>query len=64
LQASLGKADKGSKTFYQVRKGDSLSRIALKLDIPISQLREWNTIDKSDVIYPGQKLVYYKRIWK
>ena len=64
LSARLGKADKGTKTFYQVKEGDSLSRIAFKLDVPMKHLLEWNTIGKSGMIYPGQKIIYYKRVWK
>jgi hypothetical protein len=64
LRASLGMADKGTKTFYQVRAGDSLSQIAFKLDVSMKHLMEWNTIGTLDVIYPGQKIIYYKRVWK
>ena len=64
LSARLGKADQGAKTFYQVKEGDSLSRIAFKLDVPMEHLMEWNTIGKAGMIYPGQKIIYYKRVWK
>jgi hypothetical protein len=64
LSARLGKADKGTKTFYQVKEGDSLSRIAFKIDVPLEHLMEWNTISNSGMIYPGQKIIYYKRVWK
>ncbi len=64
LSARLGKADQGAKTFYQVKEGDSLSRIAFKLDVPMEHLIEWNTIGTSGRIYPGQKIIYYKRVWK
>ena len=64
LSTRLGKADKGTKTFYQVKEGDSLSRIAFNLDISMKQLMEWNAIAQSNVIYPGQKIIYYKRVWE
>jgi hypothetical protein len=64
LRARLGNADKGTKTFYQVKEGDSLSQIAFKLDVSMKQLMKWNTIAQSKVIYPGQKIIYYKRVWK
>jgi hypothetical protein len=64
LRASLGKADKGTKAFYRVKEGDSLSQIAFKLDVSMKQLMKWNTIGASDVIYPGQKIHYYKPVWK
>jgi soluble lytic murein transglycosylase-like protein len=64
LKASLDRVDQGTKAFYRVKEGDSLSQIAFKLDIPMKQLMKWNTIGKSAVIYPGQKILYYKRVWK
>lgn len=42
-------------TSYTVVKGDTLSRIASKHGIHLSNLMKWNNIDNS-IIYPGQKL--------
>jgi len=41
---------------YQVRSGDSLSRIASRFKVRISDIRSWNEI-KGDVIRPGQELL-------
>ena len=64
FQSSLGTASKGTKSSYQVKKGDSLSRIALKLEVSMQDLIEWNNIDKANLIYPGQRIVYFEPIWK
>jgi hypothetical protein len=63
-QSSLSKASRGEKSSYRVKQGDSLSKIALKLEISMQDLIEWNNIEKSNLIYPGQTLVYFKPIWK
>ncbi len=39
---------------YVVRKGDSLSRIADKFNIRVSDIRKWNKLGK--YLHPGQKL--------
>ena len=39
---------------YTVRKGDSLSRIADKFNIRVSDIRKWNKLGK--YLQPGQKL--------
>ena len=64
FQSSLGTASKGTKSSYKVKQGDSLSRIALKLEVSMQDLMEWNNIDKANLIYPGQKIVYFQPIWK
>ena len=42
---------------YTVRKGDSLSRIADRFNIRVSDIKRWNTIGK--YLQPGQKLKLY-----
>ncbi len=42
---------------YTVRKGDSLSRIASKFNIRVSDIKKWNKIGK--YLQPGQKLKLY-----
>ena len=41
---------------YQVRSGDTLSRIAQVFGVSVSELVNWNGISKSSVLRPGQKL--------
>ncbi|RBP02790.1 LysM peptidoglycan-binding domain-containing protein [Rossellomorea aquimaris] len=41
---------------YTVQSGDYLSKIGVKFDVYLAELRAWNNL-KSDVIYPGQTLV-------
>ena len=41
---------------YEVRRGDSLSRIALSFGVSVAQLRRWNGLN-GDLIRPGQQLV-------
>ena len=44
-----------SKLRYRVRKGDSLSRIAQRFNVSVSDLRRWNTLD-SGYLQPGQRI--------
>ena len=44
------------KITYKVRSGDSLSKIAGRYSVTVSQIREWNKLGGSSVIHPGQKL--------
>lgn len=41
---------------YQVRSGDTLSRIAQVFGVTVSDLVNWNGISKHSVLRPGQKL--------
>ena len=44
---------------YVVRKGDSLSKIAKKYRVRVTDLRRWNGLYGRRYIYPGQKLKIY-----
>jgi len=45
---------------YQVRKGDSLSRIAGRFSVSVEQVLRWNSISSPRAtIHPGQKLILY-----
>lgn len=44
-----------SKLRYRVRKGDSLSRIAQRFNVSVSDLRRWNSLD-GGYLQPGQRL--------
>lgn len=45
------------RRYHEVRKGDTLSRIARKYDITVEQLCRLNKITPKTVIRPGQKLL-------
>ncbi|MCU7919806.1 MAG: LysM peptidoglycan-binding domain-containing protein [Candidatus Thiodiazotropha sp. (ex Epidulcina cf. delphinae)] len=47
-----------SKLHYKVRRGDSLSRIAQRFKVSISDLKRWNTLN-SKYLQPGQRLKLY-----
>ncbi len=42
------------REIYQVRRGDSLSSIALRFDTNIEKLLRWNGLSINDLIFPGQ----------
>ncbi|GFE81993.1 lytic transglycosylase [Steroidobacter agaridevorans] len=44
---------------YVVRRGDSLSTIATKFRVRLTDLLGWNNLTKRSVIKPGQRLVMY-----
>lgn len=48
-----------SQRIYVVQKGDSLSGIAQKFDVPVAALLIWNRIGIKRVIHPGQRLVVF-----
>ncbi len=47
------------KVVYRVRKGDTLSEIAEKHGMYVSQIRKWNGLNRREHIYPGQKLTLW-----
>ena len=56
LYASKSTNKKTSKiTYHTVRKGDTLSSIADKYNVSISDLKKWNKLKSSDIV-TGQKL--------
>ncbi|QIR14554.1 LysM peptidoglycan-binding domain-containing protein [Shewanella aestuarii] len=46
----------GKIVSYKVRSGDSLARIAAKYKVTVSELIEWNSLQDSKYIQPGQML--------
>ena len=42
--------------YYKIKKGDMLSKIAVKYHVTVSDLMTWNELD-SDLIYEGQTLI-------
>jgi hypothetical protein len=54
-------AQNKQKRLYIVQRGDSLSTIAAKFDVPLAALIIWNRIDHKRPIHPGDRLVIYPR---
>ena len=46
---------------YQVRRGDSLSSIAEKFQISVSELLRWNRLEKRHQLKPGQTLMFIRK---
>lgn len=44
---------------YTVVKGDNLRKIAKKLGVSLKDLTTWNSFRNINLIYPGQKIIYY-----
>jgi membrane-bound lytic murein transglycosylase D len=59
--ASAGPSNKAvvRKVAYQVRNGDSLSRIAGKFSLSVNDILRWNPIDTSNYLQPGQFLTLF-----
>lgn len=53
----------GKNENYIIKSGDSLSRIAIKYNLPVSAIVKANKL-KSATIYPGQRLKVYKGEWR
>ncbi|GLS26747.1 LysM peptidoglycan-binding domain-containing protein [Marinibactrum halimedae] len=47
------------KVAYKVRSGDSLSRIANKFNLTITDIVRWNELKKASYIHPGQSLTLF-----
>lgn len=47
------------KEVYTIKTGDTLSHIAERYRVRMSRIRQWNSIQNTDLIVPGQKLVIY-----
>ena len=47
------------KIQYRVRRGDSLSRIAQRFRIPVSDIVSWNNVDPQRYLQPGQGLTLF-----
>lgn len=60
---TLASTDAGTvssrSTTYVVRAGDTLSRIATRFRVRLSDLLGWNALTSRSVIKPGQRLVMY-----
>ena len=52
-------ATESTRMTYKVRSGDTLSEIADKFNVSVSQLMSWNRMRQSTSLRAGQKLVVY-----
>jgi membrane-bound lytic murein transglycosylase D len=50
-----------NKTVYVVQKGDNLSSIAEKFDVPLAALLIWNRLDLRHPIHPGDRITIYPK---
>jgi membrane-bound lytic murein transglycosylase D len=50
---------KNEKRTYVVKKGDNLTAISERFDVPLPALAIWNRINLNKPIHPGQRLVIY-----
>ena len=48
--------DINRKIVYTVRSGDNLSLIAQKYKVKVSQIRDWNDLNETYILQPGDKL--------
>lgn len=47
---------------YRVRQGDSLSRIADRFKVSVTQILAWNRLDASHYLQPGQQLTLFVNV--
>ena len=67
MPASLNSSESAKymrKLNYSVRSGDSLSRIATKFKVTVSDLKRWNRLNKPNFLKPGQRLTLYVDVSK
>jgi membrane-bound lytic murein transglycosylase D len=48
--------DINRKIVYTVKSGDNLSLIAQRYKVKVSQIRDWNDLNETDILQPGDKL--------
>jgi membrane-bound lytic murein transglycosylase D len=53
--------ERGKRSTYRVRSGDTLWSISRKFNISVSEIRGWNNLGSGRNIFPGQKLKLYAR---
>ncbi|MGF1765770.1 LysM peptidoglycan-binding domain-containing protein [Enterovibrio makurazakiensis] len=61
------KAEEGARIrtiFYKIREGDSLSGIASRYKVSVTDLIKWNSLKKNAYIQPGQQLKLYIDVTK
>ncbi len=64
-QKSIANAQRGTgksiirKVAYNVRRGDSLARIAGKFNLTVNDIMRWNPVKKGNYIHPGQSLTLF-----
>lgn len=47
------------KTYYTVKRGDTLWGISRKYGVSVQNIVSWNNIQNPNLIYPGQRLILY-----
>ena len=47
------------KTYYTIRRGDTLWGISRRYGVSVQNLIDWNNIQNPNLIYPGQRLILY-----
>lgn len=47
------------KTYYTIKRGDTLWKISRKYGVSIQNIVNWNNIQNANLIYPGQRLILY-----
>ena len=47
---------------YRVRQGDSLAKIANKFKVTVTQITQWNSLDKNRYLQPGQRLTLHVNV--
>ena len=52
----------GNYIVYTVAQGDVLSGIALRFNVSVQEIQQWNGIKNPDVISIGQRLTIYPNI--
>ncbi|MDX5628694.1 MULTISPECIES: murein transglycosylase D [unclassified Brenneria] len=57
--SDIDSSDEGRSITYQVRKGDSLSSIAKRHGVNITDVMRWNSVIKNANIQPGDRLTLY-----
>ena len=55
-EVAINTASNDKTVSYRVQSGDSLARIALKYKVTVAELIEWNSLQNSKLIQPGQIL--------
>jgi LysM repeat protein len=62
ISGNLPKPDSTTTTTYKVKSGDTLTKIAKRFNLTLSELVSINKLKSSAIIFPGQKLFVSKLI--
>ena len=58
--ATAGIGNAGKRQVHVVRRGESLSSISKRYGVSISEICDWNDVNRNNVLLAGERLIIYR----